>query len=1056
MRKVLLIASLFFNICANAQAPTTNMGTEFWVGYGHHQFMETKTDNSQDMTLYLSVSNLPIGVSYATVTVTIDSSGLSPALWWTRTYHINSNTTIDISNSATPAFSYSPAATLAYGPMPKGVTGATASHTSTSYDSRLYSDPQPLGTSSEGIFRKKGIHITSDYPIAAYAHIYGSVSSGATMLIPISNWGIKYTTINSKQADAVGAFNFFYVVATKDSTPIKIVPSQMSRLGKPANVPIYTTLQKGQIYQYVGQADAAGNGVELTGSTVESLDPTKPIAVFAGNGRTSGESSAGCSSSSRDNDMQQCFPHETWGLQYITVPFSTSNGTNLYPSVFSGTVYKIIARDSGTLVSINGGSNISIATNSAYIFGNSTPNYISANKPIAVAQFMTSLNCNTFDGDPEMIYLSSLDRGINATAFYRTTQQAITSNYLTLVVPDSGLSSLQIDGFGAAPYGGNYYSFVHPNILGYTCIVKGWTAAKTQCIVSCNKPFTGITYGLGGAESYGYSIGANFFANSPNNIPVPKPKITGIVFCDLNSNGVKDGNDFNKAYVKVVLSNGTYTFTNSNGEYTLYADSAGSYTTTIVSPNAFNAVPASISYNFSKNDTIVTTDIALQPTSVFDSLSVFAVPLVPNAVQSGAMPYWVQYENSGTTILSPTVFLNYSNYILNYDSCSDANAIAYFNGIATAQTNMQPGQMNNFIAYYTVKPTASIGDTLKTVYGISIGTAVAASDSFYMLVEGGISPNMQRASPSLTTAEVVKGKDIEYLINFQNRGTDAIKKITIYDTLSSYLQYNTLQITGSNYPCKMTVKNNVVKIVFDNIYLVDSATNKLKSRGFVCFKIKPIASLTTGTVITNKAAIYFDYNAPIVTNNATTIIKAVVTPVQFTMYDVRFTNGGVMGGFVANTWTTATETNTSHFNVQRSLNGKDFTTLAAVPTKGLGNYEFIDNQLPITHDQLTLYYRLEIVDKDGSKTYSEVKNVELGIRNLGLSVYPNPAKDAVTINCKGMREARVMDCWGRVVFQSTVNSHLLTMNTKQLPKGVYMVQVITNKGEVKNAKLVVE
>ena len=534
------------------------------------------------------------------------------------------------------------------------------------------------------------------------------------------------------------------------------------------------------------------------------------------------------------------------------------------------------------------------------------------------------------------------------------------------------------------------------------------------------------------------------------------PKLTGYIFIDDNSNGIKDGNDTYKANVKVQLSNGNYTFTDNNGYYQIQTDSIGSYTLTVTPPTGYNALPQTVSYTFTKYDTTVTKDIALQQITTFDSLSVSAVPMVFNAVQGGAMPYWVQYENCGTSVLSPTVYLNYSNYILNYDSCSDINAIATFNGIATAQTNMQPGQMNNFIAYYDVKPTATIGDTLKTVYGISIGTAIAATDSFYMLVEGGSTgADGQRATPSLTAAQVAAGKDIYYTINFKNTGVDTAFNVVITDTLSSLLQANTLQMLSSSHKCKTTVKGNLVTFELLNIKLPKASTNVLRCLGFVSFKVKPKANLTAGTIITNKANTYYNYRLPI-SSSATTIIKAVVTPVQFTMYDVRFTNGGVMGGFVANTWTTATETNTSHFNVQRSLNGKDFTTLAAVPTKGLGNYEFIDNQLPITHDQLTLYYRLEIVDKDGSKTYSEVKNVELGIRNLGLSVYPNPAKDAVTINCKGMREARVMDCWGRVVFQSTVNSHLLTMNTKQLPKGVYMVQVITNKSEVKIAKLLVE
>jgi hypothetical protein len=154
----------------NLFAQSTNKGKDFWVGYGLHQFMDPAGgSNDQNMTLYLSVESLPVGLPFATVTITIDSSGLNPSLWWKRVYHIPSYTVIDIANLATPAFSYTPASVLAYGPMPKGATDASVSHTAPTYDCRLYSSPCPAGTSSFGLFRKKGIHITSDVDIAAYA-----------------------------------------------------------------------------------------------------------------------------------------------------------------------------------------------------------------------------------------------------------------------------------------------------------------------------------------------------------------------------------------------------------------------------------------------------------------------------------------------------------------------------------------------------------------------------------------------------------------------------------------------------------------------------------------------------------------------------------------------------------------------------------------------------------------------------------------------------------------------------------------------------------------------
>lgn len=263
----------------------SNKGKDFWVAYGHHQYFEDEIINGQNMTIYLSVEDLPAGMPYATVTIVGDSSGLTPSTWWKRVYHITKNTVISIDNSSTPAFSVSPAGptgALDWGPIPKGVPAPVAplpvDNYSKNYDFRLYSQPCPAGNGGLGLFRKKGIHITSDVDIVAYAHIYGSANSGATMLLPTTSWGYSYTTVNSVQAQATKAFNFFYVIANEDNTRVKITPIAAPRYNgsctfpaPAAGVPFYITLQKGHVYQYVGNADAAGNGVQLTGSRVESV-----------------------------------------------------------------------------------------------------------------------------------------------------------------------------------------------------------------------------------------------------------------------------------------------------------------------------------------------------------------------------------------------------------------------------------------------------------------------------------------------------------------------------------------------------------------------------------------------------------------------------------------------------------------------------------------------------------------------------------------------------------------------------------------------------------------
>ena len=478
---------------ANAQA-ITNKGKEFWVGYGHHQYMEPATcggpagPNDMNMRIYLSNTES----TTATVTITIDSSGPFASTWFRRTYTIPPNTVIETEN------------------MPKGTTNASASGSDPAFDARLFTDPPPAGTGGEGIFRKKGIRIVSDNPIVAYAHIYGGVSSGATMLLPIEAWGYSYTSINSEQGGGVtGCYSWMYVIAKEDNTKIEITPSQPTRLGKPAGVPFIVNLMKGQIYQLIGQADCAtGAGVQLTGTKVRSLAVSsgvcKPIAVFSGSSRTGGEAGF-CGPSGRDNDMQQCFPQQAWGKRYLTAPFSKSSGGTLQASSFQNNVFKILIKEPGTIVKRNGIVLTGLINGTYYAYTSNTADYIEADKPITIAQFMSNGSaCNSGDGDPEMVYLSPIEQAIKKVGFYRTNLQAINSNYITLIVPTGGLPTLKIDGGSVFNH-----TYNHPNKPGYTVVVKGWAAAKAQCLVSCDSGFTAITYGMGGAESYGYNAGTN-------------------------------------------------------------------------------------------------------------------------------------------------------------------------------------------------------------------------------------------------------------------------------------------------------------------------------------------------------------------------------------------------------------------------------------------------------------------------------------------------------------------------------------------------------------------
>jgi len=467
----------------------SNKGKEFWVGYGHHQFMEMGF-NDQNMVLYLSAEDQP-----ATVTVTIDSSGPFPATWWRRTYNIPAYTVISTE------------------PLPKGTIDAGPSGTDPNFDARLYDDPPPAGFGGNRTFTKRAIHIESNVPIVAYAHIYGNVSSGATMLLPVETWGYSYISINSEQVDAGGpGYSWIYVVAKEDNTRVRIIPSAATRLGVPPGTPIDVDLQKGHIYQLIGQSDAGGNGVQLTGTTIKAIPgpdgECHPFAAFAGSSRTRGESVPCGTASGRDNDIAQLFPEHAWGKTYLTAPMSSSNGATLLPNQFQTSIYKIVAKDPATTtVRVNGAVLNRPAGQSYWQYHSNTADYIEADKPIMVAQFISGASaCNPgSSGDPSMVYLSPLEQAIKRVGFYRNNKEVIYSNYVTIIVPTDGVPSLRIDNSAVFDH-----VYAHPNKPGYSVVVKGWPASQSQCLVRCDSNFTAVTYGLGSAESYAYSAGAYF------------------------------------------------------------------------------------------------------------------------------------------------------------------------------------------------------------------------------------------------------------------------------------------------------------------------------------------------------------------------------------------------------------------------------------------------------------------------------------------------------------------------------------------------------------------
>lgn len=458
----------------------SNKGREFWVGYGHHQFMETLfgNNNSQEMILYFSAEKA------TNVVVTINGTN------YREEYFVAANTVIESKLI----------------PKDRGTI-----------DARLYSAPStyPGGTNSEGYFRKHGIHIQSDEPIVAYAHVYGSLSSGSTMLMPVETWGYSYVSLNTFQQFGSGTpgvsdganndcFSWVFVVAKENNTKVRIIPSVKTRNGNMPNVPFDITLNKGEIYQVLGEGVSQVLSRDVTGTSITSIANDDgecfPIGVFSGSSRV--QIACLANRGSGDYLIQQILPYQAWGKEYLTTPSSVDQR----PASLNLNVFRILVKDPTTIVKKNGQRLYGLNGN-FYEYQSDKPDYIEADKPVMVAQYLPSASaCNYVGlGDPELIIISPIEQSINKIGFYRTNLEDIEYNFLSLIIPTEGLSSLVIDG-----QNNNWnYTTEHPNKAGYSVVIKRWRASKAQCLVSSDSAFTAITYGLGNAESYGYNAGTN-------------------------------------------------------------------------------------------------------------------------------------------------------------------------------------------------------------------------------------------------------------------------------------------------------------------------------------------------------------------------------------------------------------------------------------------------------------------------------------------------------------------------------------------------------------------
>ncbi|MCP4438686.1 MAG: T9SS type A sorting domain-containing protein [Aureispira sp.] len=134
---------------------------------------------------------------------------------------------------------------------------------------------------------------------------------------------------------------------------------------------------------------------------------------------------------------------------------------------------------------------------------------------------------------------------------------------------------------------------------------------------------------------------------------------------------------------------------------------------------------------------------------------------------------------------------------------------------------------------------------------------------------GSYDPNDKQAQPVGYGLDhfIEEETALNYHIRFQNTGTDTAFTVRVVDELSAHLDPATVVVGASSHPYTWKLYGeNVLEFTFNNIMLPDSNVNEPASHGFIKFGIQQKSGNPSGTYIENDAAIYFDYNAPVITN----------------------------------------------------------------------------------------------------------------------------------------------------------------------------------------------
>jgi len=516
--------------------------------------------------------------------------------------------------------------------------------------------------------------------------------------------------------------------------------------------------------------------------------------------------------------------------------------------------------------------------------------------------------------------------------------------------------------------------------------------------------------------------------------------INGIAFYDQNQNGVYDGIDTPlPSFLTSITSLNAITFSDNQGvfEFVNYTMDSVNYSLSSIAPTHFSASTPT-SYQFYLDSTDNVSD-SIGFGFYMDSLIYVAdgeigMSSMNSCILAGYLG--IEIENQGSLPFDAEIKVTLDDYV-DYFSSSIPLASQTGNDLHFDVNNISMLSLESFGINTMPQITLGVGDTTKCFLEINFKDSLGnvfktVHDTIVNPVECSYDPNFKETiTDGFIDEEFIDpGEEILYTIHFQNTGSAPAHNVKLIDTISTFLDINSFQLTGYSHSVGIAIDSNR-QVTFDflGIDLPDSTNNEPESHGWISYRIDQIPGLLPNDVIDNTASIYFDYNSPIVTNTTITTIDCYILPT--------FTGFNLVGNDLQ------TDLTDPNLTFEWYLDG----TLLAGET---------DNYVTIGASSGT--YSVVVTNEYGC-SITEAYSFSAGMmeEDFFYSVYPNPSNSEFYINFdqNKVESIQLFDESGRLVLgASDFQSGQLVIGNEELTNGVYIIQMISTENKLAIQKIV--